>query len=83
MCLQRAWLVCGVEEGEIEFENHGEERWAWVSRTAYPYEFDCAVCGLNLEETELEHLSMNAPIKIEPREAGASDYTELFQAGPL
>lgn len=75
VCGQRAWLICGVEEGDVEFDPD-ESGWAWVSRTAYPFEFDCSVCGLTLDELELAHLDMNQPVELESRDVDPADYYE-------
>lgn len=76
VCGQRAWLICGVEEGEFEHDHDEASQWGWVSRTAYPFEFGCSVCGLTLDEVELVHLEMNDPIELELRDVDPADMYE-------
>ena len=53
-CEQNGWLLCGVERGPVEYDS--ENGMAWASRTAYPFAFECPVCGLELENEELPEI---------------------------
>lgn len=77
VCGQQAWLICSTENGEVE--------WTWdedglagtnVEITAYPFAFDCSVCGLELEVDELAHLKMDAEIELGERDVDPADYYE-------
>lgn len=73
-CGQQAWLVCGVEEGEAEWESDPDAPFDWISMVAYPLELDCSVCELSLDQAELAHLGLDSEFELEPREAYAADY---------
>ncbi len=75
-CGQRAWLACDVEEGDVEFDHDEDSVSAWVSRTAYPLWFECSVCGLTLDERELQHLGLGVPIELDDRDLDPAEYYE-------
>lgn len=64
ICGQEAWLGCWVEDGDPEADDDEVS----YPQTAWPYEFNCSVCGLNLEgDEELTSMHLDAGIEIEPR----------------
>lgn len=67
-CDQQGWLLCTLERGPIErdLSVFGS---AWRARTAYPFGFECNVCGLELEDEELYEISsFPVEIELEPEE---------------
>jgi hypothetical protein len=71
VCGQKAWLCCWVEDGGSDVED-GE---VWFHQTAWPFEFNCSVCGLTLEgDEELSAMQLDAGIELEPRPQDESDY---------
>lgn len=65
VCDQEAWLICGVERGAPEPDGSDEEWWS-VSLTAWPFAFECTVCGLSLEDNELGSFEFPDHIDLEP-----------------
>ena len=70
------WLICGVEEGpiEVDVDEDGLPDQAWQARSAYPYMFECPVCGLSLEDDELRQLDFPQEIELEPIENPYEDW---------
>lgn len=71
VCGQEAWLICDVEKGEPEHD-WSEGEW-WVTPTAYPFAFECSVCGLSLEESELREFDFPDSIALEPESVPPPD----------
>jgi hypothetical protein len=65
VCRQEAWLICGVEKSEPQPDESDEEL-SNVTSTAWPFAFECSVCGLNLEESELQEFDFPDEIELEP-----------------
>ncbi|WP_157519393.1 hypothetical protein [Modestobacter sp. Leaf380] len=51
VCEQQGWLLCGVDRGPVQWDDGGNP---YVEPLAWPYEFVCPVCGLELEGDELQ-----------------------------
>lgn len=47
-----------------------------MTRTAYPFELDCSVCGLTLERSNSRTWNMNEPIELDPGEIDPADLYE-------
>jgi hypothetical protein len=62
VCGQQGWLLCGVERGPVEWDPDG----ARVPLTAWPFGFECPVCGLDLEGDELLLFTFPQEIELEP-----------------
>lgn len=72
VCSQQAWLQCGVEESDPIADGEGG---LYVERTAFPFSFECSVCGFQLEGSdELAELSLDHDIELEARDVDESDY---------
>lgn len=77
-CGQQGWVVCTVEDAggadpEVTYVQIEEDEFTWegyIERMAYPTDFLCQVCGLQLEgPEELEAAGIEADgFDIEPRE---------------
>lgn len=67
VCQQGGWLLCGTERGapEVETDTQGAT-YPFVPITAYPFGFECAVCGLDLEGEELWEFDFPAEVALEP-----------------
>lgn len=65
VCRQEAWLICGVEKSEPQPDESDDELSNVIS-TAWPFAFECSVCGLNLEESELQEFDFPDEIELEP-----------------
>jgi hypothetical protein len=67
VCSQQAWLICSVERGPVEYDydEDGEMTHVWVTRTGYPYAFECPVCQLKLEDAELSEFDFPGQIELE------------------
>jgi hypothetical protein len=64
VCAQQGWLLCGVERGPVEWDEDGG---AFVLPTAWPFGFECSVCGLELEgDDELRVFDFPTEIELEP-----------------
>ena len=51
VCSSRGWLTCEIVRGELQYEQtNWHDQDIWVNRTAVPYLFECAVCGLELAD---------------------------------
>ncbi|WP_431072723.1 hypothetical protein [Microbacterium phyllosphaerae] len=62
-CEQQGWLLCTVERGPVEPDLFDEGR-RYREVTAYPFAFECNVCGLELEDDELSEFA-DIPVEIE------------------
>jgi hypothetical protein len=69
VCKQEAWLICGVEKGEPELMGPDDDSDWMVPVSAWPFAFECAVCGLILDDRELRQFEFPHFIDLEP-EAG-------------
>jgi len=65
VCRQEAWLICGVDKSEPQPDDSDDEC-SVVTSTAWPFSFECSVCGLNLEESELQEFDFPEEIELEP-----------------
>lgn len=67
VCERKGWLLCSVERGPLERAKYPPgDGSAYVERTAYPFEFECGVCNLELEEDELLEFAFPTEIELEP-----------------
>jgi hypothetical protein len=66
VCSQEAWLLCAVEKEKPEQDSEDGELWV-VRQTAWPYAFECSVCGLELDDNELLELDFSDSIELDPR----------------
>jgi hypothetical protein len=66
VCSQEAWLLCGVDKEKPEQDGDDEEWWV-VRQTAWPFAFECSVCGLELDHNELIEFNFPDGIQLEPR----------------
>lgn len=64
VCQQQAILICNVERGELEFEDEESGQGPYVELTAYPFEFICATCGLELDGLELSSFDFPDEIQL-------------------
>ncbi len=62
LCHQQGWLLCGVERTEVIWGPDGKPE---VFPTAYPFTFECAVCGLDVEGDELHEFDFPMEIELE------------------
>lgn len=75
VCGQEAWLICGVEEDEPQCDAP-EEGWWFVHSTAWPFAFECSVCGLSLDDSELGEFEFPEYVDLEPELVNAPDQRE-------
>jgi hypothetical protein len=66
VCSQTAWLLCGVDKDKPEPGSEDGEWWV-VHQTAWPFAFECSVCGLELDDNELLELDFPDSIELDPR----------------
>lgn len=69
VCRQEAWLICGVEKGEPELMGPDDDSDWMVPVSAWPFAFECAVCGLSLDDRELRQFEFPDFIDLEPESA--------------
>jgi rubredoxin len=66
VCDQQGWLNCTVERGPVEYDgDDSRDMQPWVSLTAYPFSFQCPVCGLELEADELAEFDFATDIELD------------------
>jgi hypothetical protein len=63
VCGQQGWLVCYVEQEEIELED--ESSALLPEEVAHPYIFQCPVCHLELAADELEEFDFPSSVSVE------------------
>jgi hypothetical protein len=70
VCGQQGWLICSVERGPVEYDydEDGDQNHVWVSRTGYPYAFECPVCQLKLQDVELSEFDFPSEIVLDDDE---------------
>lgn len=66
VCKREAWLICGVEKGEPELMGADDDSDWMVPVSAWPFAFECAVCGLSLDDRELGQFHFPDSIELEP-----------------
>jgi hypothetical protein len=67
VCANPGWLTCDIVRGEVQHEQvNWHDHDVWVDRTALPFHFECAVCGLELEDDELLETDFPREIELEP-----------------
>jgi hypothetical protein len=64
-CSQMGWLICSVEDERFFDQSDDDSQVA--SFIAYPFEFECSVCGLDLVKDELAIFDFPNEIEIPPR----------------
>lgn len=69
VCKQEAWLICGTERGEPELMGPDDDSDWMVPVSAWPFAFECAVCGLSLDDRELRQFEFPDFIELEPESA--------------
>gem|GEM_PF-2737421 len=66
VCSQEAWLLCGVDKEKPEQDSEDGECWI-VRQIAWPFAFECSVCGLELDDNELLEFDFPDSIELDPR----------------
>jgi len=75
VCGQQGWLICSVERGDVRQEAEGDGGFsAWADQIAYPYIFECPVCQLNVEGSELWEFDFPNSIQIEEEDVTREFY---------
>ena len=74
VCNQSGWLLCNVERGEPHIQ--ADEDGGYVTQTAFPYEFECPVCDLRLQDRELLQFAFPAEIRLDDDEATPDELWE-------
>jgi hypothetical protein len=65
VCRQQGWLICSVERGEVRHEPEDNEGFSVsTARTAYPHEFVCPVCQLDIVDQELWEFDFPSSINL-------------------
>jgi hypothetical protein len=66
VCRQQDWLLCGVIPGDPELDMQPDGTvYRWITKTAYPFGFECPVCDLDLEDEELTDFDFPDEIELE------------------
>lgn len=67
VCKQSGWLLCNLERGEPVLDP--EEGGGWVTQTAFPFQFQCPVCALDLDDNEILEFDFPQELQLEDDEA--------------
>ena len=74
VCEQEGWLHCAIERGEVQFWE--DEPGGSVTQTAYPFEFECPVCQLDLVDEELAEFEFPESLELDDVEATPDELWE-------
>lgn len=72
VCQSQGWLICRRDYDVVEYGPEPGDNYDIVFNEpfAYPFSFECNVCGLHLEDNELEAAGMPSEIELPESEIG-------------